>query len=77
MKLYVERSSFHGCQENMNMHQSPPQTMNCRITQSNFPNFCFVREWLLTPVFLPGEFHAQRSLAGYNPWGGFQRAGLD
>ena len=21
------------------------------------------REWLLTPVFLPGEFHGQRSLA--------------
>ena len=22
------------------------------------------REWLPTPVFLPGEFHRQRSLAG-------------
>ena len=22
-----------------------------------------------TPVFLPGESHGQRSLAGYNPWG--------
>ena len=21
-----------------------------------------------TPVFLPGEFHGQRSLAGYTPW---------
>ena len=20
------------------------------------------------PVFLPGEFHGQRGLAGYNPW---------
>src|SRR5574340_1103377 len=27
------------------------------------------REWLLTPVFLPGESHGQRSLAGYSPWG--------
>ena len=27
------------------------------------------REWQLTPVFLPGEFHGQRSLAGYSPWG--------
>ena len=27
------------------------------------------REWLPTPVFLPGEFHGQRSLAVYNPWG--------
>ena len=22
-----------------------------------------------TPVFLPGEFHGQRILAGYSPWG--------
>ena len=25
--------------------------------------------WLPTPVFLPGEFHEQRSLVGYSPWG--------
>ena len=23
----------------------------------------------LTPVFLPGKFHGQRSLASYSPWG--------
>ena len=28
------------------------------------------REWLHTLVFLPGEFHGQRSLAIYSPWGG-------
>ena len=27
------------------------------------------REWVPTPVFLPGEFHEQRSLAGYGPSG--------
>ena len=27
------------------------------------------REWLPTLIFLPGEFHGQRSLAGYTPWG--------
>ena len=27
------------------------------------------REWLPTPVFLPGEFRGQRSLVGYSPWG--------
>ena len=26
------------------------------------------RERLPTPVFLPGEFHEQRSLAGFSPW---------
>ena len=27
------------------------------------------REWQPTPVFLPGEPHGHRSLAGYSPWG--------
>ena len=27
------------------------------------------KEWQPTPVSLSGEFHGQRSLAGYNPWG--------
>ena len=27
------------------------------------------RTWQSTPVFLPGESHGQRSLAGYSPWG--------
>ena len=27
------------------------------------------RKWQSTPVFLPGEFNGQRSLAGYSPWG--------
>ena len=26
------------------------------------------RTWQLTPVFLPGESHGQKSLAGYSPW---------
>ena len=27
------------------------------------------KEWQPTPVFLPGEFPAQRSLVGYSSWG--------
>ena len=27
------------------------------------------KEIATTPVFLPGKFHEQRSLAGYSPWG--------
>ena len=30
-------------------------------------NIPWRREWLSSPLFLPGEFHGQRSLAGYNP----------
>ena len=26
------------------------------------------REWLPSLVFLPGEFHGQRSLVSYSPW---------
>ena len=26
------------------------------------------RKWQSSPVFLPGESHGQRSLAGYSPW---------
>ena len=27
------------------------------------------RKWQPIPVFLLGEFHRQRNLAGYSPWG--------
>ena len=27
------------------------------------------REWQPTRVFLPGQFHGERSLMGYSPWG--------
>ena len=28
------------------------------------------RVWQPPPLFLPGKFHGQWSLAGYSPWGG-------
>ena len=31
--------------------------------------FPWRRAWLSTLVFLTGEFHGQRSLVGYSPWG--------
>ena len=27
------------------------------------------KEMATTPVFLPGEFHGQKNLVGYSPWG--------
>ena len=38
--------------------------------------FPWRRKWQPTPVFLPGEFHGQRSLAGYSPWGRKSRTRL-
>ena len=32
-------------------------------------NIPWRRKWQATPVCLPGEFHGQRSLVGYSPWG--------
>ena len=32
-------------------------------------NIPWRRKWQPTPVFLPGTFHGQRSLAGSSPWG--------
>ena len=34
------------------------------------------RKWQPTPVFLPGESHGQRSLAGYSPQGRKSRTQL-
>ena len=34
------------------------------------------RKWQPVPVFLPGKFHGQRSLAGYSPWS-HERVGHD
>ena len=34
------------------------------------------KAWQPTPVFLPGEPHGQRSLAGCSPWGGTESARL-
>ena len=31
--------------------------------------FPWEKEWLPISVFLSGESHRQRSLAGYSPWG--------
>ena len=38
--------------------------------------FTWRRKWQPTPVFLPGESHRQRSLAGYSPWGHKSRTRL-
>ena len=39
------------------------------MNTSHPPSSFWSRKWQLTPVFLPGKFHGQRSLEGYSPWG--------
>ena len=46
---------------------------NARDTRCTFSpwikKISWRRKWQLTPVFLPGEYHGQRSLVSYSPWG--------
>ena len=39
------------------------------VTQSWVGKIPCRRKWQPTPVLLPGEFHGQKSLVGYSPWG--------
>ena len=48
------------------MLKNLPAMQESRVRSPGIP---WKREWQLTPVFLPGEFHGQRSLAGYSPRG--------
>ena len=43
------------------------QCRRCRF-HPWFGKILWSRKWQPTPVFWPGKFHAQRSLAGYSPW---------
>ena len=45
--------------------------LQCRRQGSNpwVRKMPWKRKWQPTPVFSPGEFHGQRSLVGFSPWG--------
>ena len=44
-------------------------TEDPKMNKTEFLLSIWSRKWQPTPVFLPGEFNGQRSLAGYSPWG--------
>ena len=46
---------------------SPQSNPSANAIGSTFK--LYGREWQPTPIFLPGESHGQRSLAGFSPWG--------
>ena len=49
-------------------HSVSKEAMPDNLTTFSGPeNLCWNRKWQPTPVFLPGKFHGQRSLAG--AWG--------
>ena len=71
--------SFHqviGFPRWLNGKESACQSWRCKRLRfsSSIEKIPQRRAWHSTPVFLPGEFHGQRSLVGYSPWG-FKRLG--
>ena len=72
LQLGTERcSSKVGGREEIQIMREP--THHCWINKglsTEEGEIPWRREWQSTLVFLPGESHGQRSLAGYSPWGG-------
>ena len=72
-KSWTGLSKFHFhliCTHMVLVVKNPPagDLKRCRF----YPwirNIPWRRAWQPTPVFLPGEFHGQRSLVGYSQWG--------
>ena len=50
------------------MVKNPPAMQETQVQSLGWED-PLEKEWLPTPVFLPGESHGQRSLAGHSPWG--------
>ena len=51
--------------------ESSCQCRRCQKSRSNswVSKIPWSMKWQLTPVFLPEEFHGQRRLASFSPWG--------
>ena len=62
LKLWYQASLVCSVVKNL------PAVQDTRV-QSLVEEIPWRREWLPTPVFLPGKSHGQRSLAGYSPRG--------
>ena len=50
------------------MVKNPPVVQETQV-QALDQEDSLEEEMTTTPVFLPGKFHGQKSLAGYSPWG--------
>ena len=70
-KINITYSSTQGLPRSLSGKYS---TCRCRrLRKLGFDSWVWKiprrREWLPTPVFLPGKFHGERNLASYSPWG--------
>ena len=51
------------------MVKDPPAMEETQVRFPEWGRLSWRREWLPTPVFLPGGFHGQRSLVDHGPLG--------
>ena len=51
------------------MVKNLPALQDTQVQSLGWEDSLVGRAWQPTPVFLPGEFHGLKSLAGYSPWG--------
>ena len=70
-EVYIFNPSYPGGSMGKKKKKFHLQCRRCRRLGFDFwvGKIPWRRAWQPTPVFLPGECHAQRSLAGYSPWG--------
>ena len=71
--LYVFRCSCVGCMGLPRWHTGKESACQCgRHRRLGFDpwvrKMLWSWKWQPTPIFLPGKFHGQESLEGYNPW---------
>ena len=67
-------ATVHGVESKTTLWASQVALMvkNAPAVQETWVQFLLLpwrRQWLPTPVFLPGKSHGHRSLVGYSPWG--------
>ena len=67
MSSYVEKKMIYTSLVAQTVKNLP--AMRVSRVQSWVGKIPWKREWQLTPVLLSGEFHGQRSLLDYSPWG--------
>ena len=51
------------------MVKNLPAMQETRVSITGLGRFPWRRKWQSTPALLPGEFHRQRSVVGFSPWG--------
>jgi len=66
-----QSSLYLGFPGDTSSKESTYQSRRCKICRLDpwVGKIPWRRKWLCTPVFLPGESHAQKSLVGYSLWG--------